>query len=303
MNILFTGATGVLGAEALPRLVARGDDVVVATRSNAEAESVRQQGARAMTVDLLDRESVVSSVHHVDTIIHFATAIPPQSAMTKRQAWTMNDRLRSEATSHLVDAAIASGVERFIQQSVAFSYADGENRWLDEDSPIEPVWDVLDSALDAEGHIDRFRQRGGTGVVLRLARVYGPGRASAEYIESIRSRKLPIVGSGRNFVSSLHTRDAGTAVVSALTAPDGTYNIADDEPQPSRIIIETIASDLHVRPPRSVPVWLGRIAVGRATGLLTVSHRVSNKRFRQATGWQPEYRSALDGWAEIVRGQ
>jgi nucleoside-diphosphate-sugar epimerase len=303
MKILFTGGTGVLGAEALPRLLERGDDVTVVTRSEAEAELVGQQGARGLSIDLLDRDAVVDSVHGFDTIIHFATAIPPQSAMSKRQAWIMNDRLRSEATSYLVDAAIATGVQRFIQQSVTFTYAEGGSDWLDEGSPIKPVWDVLDSALDAERHVDRFRQDGGTGVVLRLARVYGPGRASDEYLESVRSRKLPIVGDGQNFVSSLHTHDAGVAIAAALTAPGGTYNVTDDEPQSSRSIVELIASELRVRSPRKVPEWLGHVAVGKATGLLTISHRVSNTCFKDATGWQPEYRSASEGWTEIARSR
>lgn len=303
MKILFTGATGVLGSEALPRLLAEGDHVTVTTRSDADAALANEQGARALTVDLLDRAAVFDSVQGVDTIIHFATAIPAQSAMTKRQSWAMNDRLRSEATSHLVDAAIASGVERFVQQSVAFAYADGGSQWLDEGSPIRPVWDVLDSALEAERHVDRFRASGGIGVVLRLARVYGPGRASADFIESVENRKLPIVGNGLNFVSSLHTHDAGSAVVSALTAPDGTYNVTDDQPQSSRVILETIAEELGVRHPRQVPAWVSNLAVGRATRLLTVSHRVSNGLFKEATGWRPKYSSALDGWAEIVRNR
>jgi 2-alkyl-3-oxoalkanoate reductase len=303
MKILFTGATGVLGSEALPRLLERGDDVTVVTRSDTDADTVNGRGARALTIDLLDRDSVVESVHGVDTIIHFATAIPPQSTMTKRQSWAMNDRLRSEATSNLVDAAIASGVERFVQQSITFTYADGGSDWIDEESPIRPVWDVLDSALDAERHVDRFRASGGIGVVLRLARVYGPGRASAEYIESIEKRKLPMVGTGLNFVSSLHTHDAGLAVATALTAPDGTYNVTDDEPQPSRAILEAIASELGVRSPRRIPAWVSNVAVGKATKLLTVSHRVSNHHLKQATGWRPKYGSALDGWTEIVQNR
>jgi nucleoside-diphosphate-sugar epimerase len=301
MTILFTGATGVLGTEALPLILESGNEVTVATRSGSEVEQHRALGIRSVAVDLFDRDAVIAAAKGMDTIIHFATAIPSQGAMTKRESWSMNDRLRSEATANLVDAAIAHGTERFIQQSVTFTYADGADSWLDEESPIDPVWEVLNSALTAEGHVDRFRKTGGAGVVLRLARLYGPGRASGEYIESVRARKMPILGSGSNWVSSLHSQDAGSALASALMAPDGTYNVTDDEPIPAREVVISLATVLGAPSPRTVPAALGRVFVGKAAGLLTISQRVSNEKFKKTTGWEPKYRSVTDGWARIAR--
>ncbi|MGD2061876.1 MAG: NAD(P)-dependent oxidoreductase [Acidimicrobiia bacterium] len=300
MRILFTGATGVLGTEALPMILESVDDVTVVTRTEPEVERLRALGVRPVTIDLFDRDAVMAAARGMDTIVHFATAIPPQAAMTKRESWAMNDRLRSEATSNLVDAAIHRSAERFIQQSVTFAYADGRDRWLDEDSSIEPVWDVLDSALTAEAHVDRFRATGGVGVVLRLARLYGPGRASGDYIESVRNRKMPVLGNGANYVSSLHSHDAGTALVAALTVRDGTYNVTDDQPVPASDFVGSLAQVLGAPSPRRVPAALGRLIVGKAAGLLTISHRVSNERFKKATGWEPEYQSVADGWAAIA---
>jgi len=300
MKVLFTGATGVLGREAVPMLVANGHDVTGVARNRDDETWLDSVGARPRTVDLFDLDSIRDAMAGTDTVIHYATSIPPQTAMTKRRSWETNDRLRSEASRSLVDAAIAAGVERFVQQSITFFYADGGDEWLDESSPIAPQWEVLESALVAEENVDRFRNAGGTGLTLRLSRLYGPGRASSDYIASVANRKLPIVGAGTNFISSLHTRDAATATVAALSAPDGTYNVSDDEPQRSADHMKILAERLEAPRPRRVPVWLARMVSGPAVALLTTSQRISNAGFKQATGWRPEFPSSTEGWKHVI---
>lgn len=303
MKILFTGATGVLGQASLPLLVAEGHDISGVFRSDAKKEWLEAVGARPVRVDLFDPASISRAMSGMDGVIHFATAIPPQRAMRKRSAWKMNDRLRSTATANLVDAALVNGVERFVQQSIVFAYADGGDRWLDESAPVDPVWEVLDSALTAESHVARFRAAGGTGITLRLSRLYGPGRASGDYIASVRDRKLPIIGRGDNYVSSIHVDDAATALAGALAAPDGTYNVSDDIPMRSSDNLRALAGALGAPPPQRVPGWLAAIAVGRVAAWLTVSHRISNRAFRDATGWAPAFPSAAEGWARSVARQ
>ena len=300
MRILFTGATGVIGRRAVPRLVDAGHEVVANVRDDRGREWARSVGAVGVTVDLFDPSAVADAVADADAIVHFATAIPRQEKMTRREAWATNDRLRTEATRVLVDAAIAGGVQVFVQESITFFYADGGDRWLDEDSAVEPVWDVLESALDAEREVARFSAAGGRGVILRMARLYGPGRTSEELIGAVSARKLPIVGSGKNLVSHLHVDDAASALVAGLDAPDGTYNVGDDEPVRSRESLGGLASLLGAEPPRRIPRSVARIGAGRASRLLSTSHRISNRRFREATGWAPGYRSVSEGWPAVV---
>lgn len=300
MKILFTGATGVLGREGLPLVVAAGHDVTAVSRSPEDSQWLAEMGARAAVVDLFDADQVGEAMSGIDTVIHYATAIPPLDRMAKREAWATNDRLRSEATRLLVEAAVDQGVERFLQESITLIYAEGGDAWLDEVSPIEPAWDVLDSALTAEAHIDRFRAGGGTGVTLRLSRLYGPGRASRDYVSGVSARRIPIIGNGRNYVSSIHVEDAATALLAALGAPDGVYNISDDEPVTSAVYTRYLAEQIGAPTPRRIPRALGRIALGRAVSLLTRSHRVSNRRFRDVTGWAPSYPSALEGWRQVA---
>lgn len=41
-------------------------------------------------------------------------------------------------------------------------------------------------------------------VTLRLSRLYGPGKASGDFVAGVANRKAPIVGAGDNYVSSIH---------------------------------------------------------------------------------------------------
>jgi 2-alkyl-3-oxoalkanoate reductase len=300
MRILFTGATGVLGRSAIPHLVAAGHEVTAVVRN--ESEWLGHSTVRPLSVDLFDATAVREALRNHDAVIHFATSIPRGSDFTKRKAWAMNDRLRSQATLNLVEGGQAGGIELFVQQSVAFVYADGGDRWLDETAPIQPVWEVLDSALVAEAAVDSFTASGGRGVVLRLGRLYGPGETSREFVESVSARKVPIVADGSNYVSYLNADDAGTATLAALDAPAGVYNVTDAEPVTASDDLFLLSGMLGAPDPRRIPYPVARAVVGGAARMLAVSHRISSERFQRATGWTPVHRSVRTGWPAAIDG-
>jgi len=92
--------------------------------------------------------------------------------MFLRWAWRENDRLRRVASATLVDAALAAGVGRFVQESFAPVYPDCGDRWIDETVPIEPVR-YTRTVAGAEASAIRFSQHGGSGIVLRFGAFYG----------------------------------------------------------------------------------------------------------------------------------
>lgn len=300
MRIVITGATGVIGRETVPRLVADGHHVVGLHRRPQGAAWLHEVGAEARQTDLFDRWNMAAVLEDADAVVHLATAIPPLSTMAKPQSWAMNDRLRDRATATLVEAARRSRVPRVIVESISFNYADGGDRWLDEDAPLRPGFVATESAVTAERHVASFAADGGTGVALRFAQLYGPGAASSGLVEALRARKVPLVGAGDNFVSSVHVADAGAAVVASLGIPSGVYNVADDEPLRARERLELQAAALSAPRPRRVPAWLARSLVGDATHQLTVSQRVLNRRLRAVSGWTPSHASLREGWHSVV---
>lgn len=106
MNVLVTGAAGVIGHQAVPRLLQAGHDVAGVARCDPGAGWLRAVGAKPVQVDLLDPAMVWAAV--ANAMVHLATAIPPLARMRRPGAWQTNDRLRTHATRNLVDAAIAA---------------------------------------------------------------------------------------------------------------------------------------------------------------------------------------------------
>jgi nucleoside-diphosphate-sugar epimerase len=252
-----------------------------------------------VTVNLFDSEALAIATAGHDVIAHFATAIPPYADMGKRQAWAMNDRLRSEAVHKLLAAASTNGIGRFIQESITFIYADGGEAWLDEESRVAPTADILESVMVAERATTDFTESWGSGVILRISRLYGPV-ASADYLQRVAAGKLPVAGTASNYVSQLHTDDAGSAVVASLSLPAGIYNVSDDDPVTARDDLDALVAALGARRPRSVPKWLARAVAGDVVSVTTASHRVSNGKFKRATGWVPSHSSVRTGWPAVV---
>jgi nucleoside-diphosphate-sugar epimerase len=303
MRIIVTGATGAIGRAAVPRLIAAGHEVVGLHRRDHGSGWLRRQGAEPVQVDLFDSAKVCGVMRGADAAIHLATSIPPPAKMAKARHWVANDRLRSDATRILADAAEHVGVGQVIIGSITFNYVDRGDHWISEDDAVAAVFRPTASALVAEDRVSRFAAAGGVGVSLRFAQLYGPGGASADLVEALRNRRVPLIGAGTNYVSSIHTDDAGAAVVAALAAPSGIYNVADDQPMRAGDRVEFQAGTVGAPAPRKVSAGLARLVVGRAAHQLTVSQRVLNRRFRDTTGWAPSYPSIREGWPTVLRAE
>lgn len=296
MKVFLTGGTGVIGTRAVPALVAAGHAVTAVARSEDKAELVRSMGAMPVSVDLFDPDAVKAAVEGHDAVVHLATNIPPMSKAARRKAWETNERLRREASNLLVDAALATGATRYVQESICFPYVDQGDAWIDEDSPLEHVA-VFAGAADAEAAAARFTASGGTGVVLRFAQFHGRGSSHVEAFNALARKRInPFVGPPEGYTSFVHADDAGSAVAAAITVPSGIYNVADDEPLTRAEAGQVVAAALGVKPPRAVPAPL-RAAMPRLGKLLMKSLRISNRKLRAASGWAPVHPSIQRSWA------
>jgi nucleoside-diphosphate-sugar epimerase len=300
MKIFLAGGTGVVGTRALPALVGAGHDVTAVARTEAKADLVRSLGGAPVTVDLFDAGAVRDAVVGHEVVINLATSIPPLTKAARASAWTTNERLRSEASNHLVDAALHAGANRYVQESIAFPYVDNGDQWIDEDHPVEQVGPFT-GAADAEAAAGRFAEQGGAGVALRFAQFYAPEAAHTKaFNAAVRRRVNPFVGDPEAFVSSIHAEDAGSAVVAALAAPSGIYNVGDDDPVTRAEAGEVVAQALGVKPPHALPKVV-RAATPGVGKLLMKSLRVSNGRFKAATGWAPAHPSIRGSWPAGAR--
>jgi uncharacterized protein YbjT (DUF2867 family) len=119
VRIFVAGASGAIGRQLLPLLVARGHVVVGMTRTPAKAPLLRDLGAEPVVCDVYDRDALVEAVvaARPDVVVHELTDLPD---VFDEAALPANARIRREGTANLVTAALAAGASRLLAQSTAF---------------------------------------------------------------------------------------------------------------------------------------------------------------------------------------
>ena len=305
MRIFLAGATGAIGRPLVRLLTADGHHVTGMTRSQAKVESLRGAGAEPVLADALDAAAVSQAVVQAqpDVVIHQLTAIPERLDGRKIvRDFALTDRLRTEGTRILLDAARAAGVERMIAQSIAFIYEPGPPGTIHVESdplianPPTQFKRTAAAAAELERAVLEFE-----GQVLRYGYFYGPSTAfsrTGSWGQEIARRRLPIVGGGTGVWSFIHIEDAARATVAALgsTTP-GAYNVVDDEPAAAAEWIPALADALGAPRPMRVPAWLARpIAGAYGVRTMTQAQGASNVLAKRELGWQPSYPSWREGF-------
>jgi nucleoside-diphosphate-sugar epimerase len=309
VRVFLAGATGVIGQRLVPLLTGAGHEVTGMTRSPAKVDALRALGAEAVVADALDAGAVSEAVGAArpDAVIHQLTALPQRIDPRKMERdFELNDRLRSEGTRILVQAAEAAGAGRVLAQSVAFAYAPGpagtvhgEGDPLYLDAP-EPFRRSVLALRDLETAV----QEAG-GVVLRYGYFYGPGSAfsrTGSIAEDLARRRMPIVGGGGGVWSFVHVDDAARATMAALEreAP-GVYNIVDDEPAPVAQWLRVLAAALGAPRPMRVPAWVARLLAGTyGVEIMTRAQGASNQRAKRELGFVPEHPSWREGFSSSL---
>jgi 2-alkyl-3-oxoalkanoate reductase len=298
MRVFVAGASGTLGRRLVPQLIAHGHQVTGTCTSPATAGRVRELGAEPAVLDLLDAGAVLRAVIEArpDAIVHQATALANQRfSRSLDRTFGPTNRLRTEGTDALLAAAKEAGVRRFVAQSFApYRYAHTGGPVKTEDDPLYAAPPATASqTFAAMSHLDQAVTAAG-GIALRYGGFYGDDN---QMVQAIRKRRYPVIGDGQGQMSFIHLDDAAAATVLAL-GHDGPaiYNITDDEPAAMRDWLPALAAALGAAPPRRVPLWLGRLFMGKGLAMMTEARGASNARARDELGWSPRYPSWREGF-------
>jgi nucleoside-diphosphate-sugar epimerase len=313
MRIFVAGATGAIGRPLVAALVAAGYSVVGLTRTAAKAESIRQMGAEPVVADGLDAVAIRAAIDSTrpEVIIHQMTDLAGATDLRHfDRSFAISNRLRTEGTDHLLAAARANGVKRFVAQSFCgWAFARSG-------SPVKTEADELDPDPPGELRrtLDAIRYLEGTvagspnpeGIVLRYGAFYGPdtGVLDRAMVEQIRRRRVPLIGDGGGWWSFVHVDDAAAATVRAVERgkPGNIYNIVDDEPAEVREWLPALAQMLGAKPPFHLPAWIGRLVAGEhMVAMMTQVRAGSNAKAKQDLDWQPVHPSWREGFATIAR--
>ncbi|MCA6118487.1 NAD(P)-dependent oxidoreductase [Bradyrhizobium sp. WSM 1738] len=314
MRILVAGATGAIGLNLVPQLIAAGHSVVGTTRTAAKAEIIRRMGAEPAIANGLDAPAIRAAVLAAkpDIIIDEMTDLGGVTDLRHfDRAFATTNRLRTQGTDFLLAAAREVGVKRFIAQSFCgWTYGRSgepvktEADVLDVDPP-EELRRTLEAIQYLEDAVTSLAVP--EGVVLRYGSFYGPdtGMLSRAMIDQVRRRRVPLIGGGGGQWSFIHVEDAASATVAAIERgkPGEIYNIVDDEPAPVSEWLPALATVVGARPPIRVPAWLGRLFAGEhLVSMMTEVRAGSNAKARRELGWQPAHPSWRQGFAEVASG-
>jgi nucleoside-diphosphate-sugar epimerase len=297
LKVAITGATGVIGRSAVSALVESGHEVTALARTPDKAALLRSMGAAPVIAALGDHDSLVALFDGADAVCNFATAIPVGYAGAWPGAWRTNDRLRTEGSHRVVEAARQAGVRRVVQESVSFLYADQGDDWITESSSLD-ITPATEPATVAESHVQDYCCGSRTGVVLRFGLIVGDDKMTRWQLRAAHRGRPVGMGRPDGWLHPVHTDDLGPAVVAALHAPSGTYNVGA-EPVRRSDYVQAFADAAGRDGVGFLGPVLNRLAGARAEPLAR-SLRVSSEHFTASTGWTPRSAGFGTSWLDIA---
>jgi nucleoside-diphosphate-sugar epimerase len=300
MRVFVAGATGVIGTALVPQLLKAGHEVTAMTRSVLRASQLEAIGADPVVCDAFDADGVRAAMADAspEAVIHQLTALPPRLDWADPNVFAANNRMRTEGTRVLVDAALVTGARCVVAQSIAFAYAPAGDRVKEEDAALftdapPPLGGLVAAIVDHEQRVTGTP--GIAGLVLRYGMLYGPGTyhdRRGSMAADIIAARVPLVEGATGMYSWLHVEDAASAAVAAIErgAP-GIFNVVDDEPAPQPEWLPVLAQALGAEPPPAA-------ATPPPPETPEMSLRgASNAKAKRELGWRPRYASWREGFA------
>lgn len=296
MRVFITGGSGFIGRRMVEALIEDDHDVVCLSRSGKSSKMLADLGARVVSGDLTDKDSLHSSIRE---------AAPTHVAHLAAEIATQRNRERIEqvnvvGTRDLIDACRGIELEKFLFLSSVVR-GDAAGKTLTEDDPIAATTDYGRSKEKGDELVlEAHRDQGLPAVVLRPSHVYGAGGWLGELLGS-RVFRLP--GSGDNLWDMVHVDDVVSAALLLLDkAPPGeVYHVVDDEPLTMKDFFDNVARESGRKPFKHAPVWVARLARGSdAVTAATRSARSTNDKLK-ALGWTPKYPRSSEAIAAVVR--
>jgi nucleoside-diphosphate-sugar epimerase len=286
--ILVTGATGTVGSRLIPRLIEQGEQVRALVR-DPESETalrLRRAGAELAVGDLttLDAGGFKEVVDGTSAVIHLAAAFRGGESAERSAA------VNTDASVTLAQAALDTGVTRFVFASTNLVYGAGHTAPQDEQAELLPSsmpspYPAAKAA--AEKALQDLRTERGLDLrVVRLAFVYGDGDP---HIEQFMQRPLDWHPSRR--LQMVHHADVAQGLTLALRAEGvggEVFNVADDSAATLAEIYRYMGAEVtpEMEQLEIVDPWFGIVDNGKA-------RRVLGFRPLYPTMWQAVYTAAM----------
>ena len=258
---LVTGATGFTGGHLADSLARRGWRVRALVRQEGQADEVAARGLEPVLGDLRDTAALQRATEGVDVVFHLAAVY--------RQAGIPDETYRAvnaTAVGVLVEHAARNRVRRVVHCSTVGVHGDVEHPPANEDAPLRPGDIYQVTKLEGERLARTAGDRTGVEVVIvRPTGIYGPwDRRLLKLFRGVARGRFPMLGSGRIYYHLTYIDDLVDGFVLCGThasASGRTYILAGAEVTTLQELVELVAEEAGVRPPRwHLPVWPVRAA-------------------------------------------
>jgi 2-alkyl-3-oxoalkanoate reductase len=288
-TVLVTGATGLVGFNAVKHLLSRGFTVKALTRSSSNIDDLRRLANNQLTMvqaNLDDKTQLVNAMTGVDVVIHAAGFVDP---LAKR-----NDiyKVNVEGTGNLLAAAKEAQVKQFIHiSSLSVITGQGDQYGLSETAELRYCGEAYaDSKVDAEKLV---RSQNGTihVTVLRPGFIYGPKEKAwmPRLINSIAQGKAMLIDGGDKETNVIYVGNLSQAIELAILNQQSygeVYNLTDGERVSKKQLFDAIADGLRLpRVTKTIPSAVARTAcevVSTIAPLLPLSARKGLARYSRA---------------------
>jgi nucleoside-diphosphate-sugar epimerase len=327
---LITGATGFIGGHLAGRLAGEGGRVRCLARSSSDTSQIAGLDVELVEGDLQDPDSLTRAAEGCRKVFHCAAMVSDWATVDEIT------RVNVQGTQHLLTAAAAASVERFVHFSTTDVYGHRGPQAIDESYAGGRFsnW-YAQTKLSAE-HAVRAAEatHGLAAVILRPATVYGPRSQEVigDIARAIRGGNMLLIDGGRPVAGLVYVDnliDAAVLAASHDAAPGHAFNVTDGLGVTWRQFTDDLARGLGCPGPRwSLPFGAangiafalehGYRLLRRTTGVRTrpllsrqavhvlgADQRFSNDKIRNRLGWAPRtgYEDGLDATLAWLRSE
>ena len=306
---LIFGITGYAGSALARHLVRCGWDVRGIGRSESAASDLESLGIEVEIADVGEPEELEGLGRPGDHVFYLVGSISGHRDWTQRVG--LDGVVNAEAA--LADAGIAA----FVLVQTLAAYGRGSDETITEETATRPNSQLGRISLLAERRLrEALADRGFPARFVRAGTIYGPGRRT---VAALRSKRLRVLGGGRNLSSRIHVDDLATVLTAAAERgrPGEVYLAVDDQPVSMADYFDHLAERADAPAPGSTPKWLARamitgfglsskITKGHAPlghnlyALVTGNYACSNAKIRTELGVRLAYPTYVEGVESLL---
>jgi dTDP-glucose 4,6-dehydratase len=240
MRHVIFGGDGFVGRHLAPKLLADGEEVIVADIVKSDMAHYRH--ARFVTCDVTDRDSVANVAIRADDMVYNLSAkmLSPIQVRAKRHDFFFP--VNYHGTENIIRVMDRAGAPRLVHFTTDMIYGHTVTYPMTEDHPVAPLGEYGLSKLKTEVLAAEWRKKGMNISLFRPRLIIGPGRLGIlEKLFKLIDLNLPVpmIGSGKNPYQFISVFDCAEAARLAWKAgvPNEAYNLGSLNPPPVRKLL------------------------------------------------------------------